>query len=244
VVAPDALIERYGTDTVRLYTLFIGPPEKDAEWNDRGVEGAYRFLTRYWKMVDQFLESREDKASARRPATAREPGAWAASGAARDLRRRVHEVAEQILDDMDRLHLNTAVSGLMQLVNAVQDYQAAGGEMVAPEVAEAVDLATRLLGPLAPHTAEGAWERLGHAESVFRAPWPKASQEALERHLERLAVQVNGKVRSEVEVPVGAPKEAVQKAALEDPKVRKFTEGKTVAQVIHVPGRLVNIVVK
>jgi len=156
----------------------------------------------------------------------------------------VHEVAAQVLDDMDRLHLNTAVSGLMQLVNAVQDYQAAGGQMLAPEVVEAVDLATRLLAPLAPHTAEGAWERLGHNESVFRAPWPAVSQEALARDLERLAVQVNGKVRAEVQVPVGAPTEAVRKAALEDAKVRKFTEGKTVAQVIHVPGRLVNIVVK
>ena len=116
--------------------------------------------------------------------------------------------------------------------------------MLAPEVAEAVDLGTRLLGPLAPHTAEGAWERLGHAESIFKAPWPATSQEALARDLERLAVQVNGKVRSEVEVPVGAPTEAIKKTALEDAKVRKFTEGKVVAQVIHVPGRLVNIVVK
>jgi leucyl-tRNA synthetase len=248
VVAPDALIERYGSDTVRLYTLFIGPPEKDAEWNDRGVEGAYRFLTRYWKMIDQFLEATGNRASGRGAkgdaAGARESGPWAASGPARDLRRRVHEVAAQILEDMDRLHLNTAVSGLMQVVNAVQDYQAAQGDMQVPEVAEAVDLATRLLGPLAPHTAEGAWERLGHAESVFHSGWPKASQEALTRDLERLVVQVNGKVRSQIEVPVGAPAEAVRKAAMADPKVAKFTDGKTVAQFIQVPGRLVNIVVK
>jgi len=250
VVAPDRLIERYGADTVRLYTLFIGPPEKDAEWNDRGVEGAYRFLTRYWRMIEQFLEATEVHAPSKRPPAAQ---TWEQTGQARDLRRRVHELVTQILDDMDRLHLNTAVSGLMQIVNAVQDYQAAQGEtlapagqgkMPAPEVAEAVDMATRLLGPLAPHTAEGAWERLGHTESVFRAGWPAASQEALARDLERLVVQVNGKVRSEVEVPVGAPTEAVRKAALDDPKARKFVEGKTVAQVIHVPGRLVNIVVK
>ncbi len=241
VVAPDTLIERYGADTVRLYTLFIGPPEKDAEWNDRGVEGAYRFLMRYWKMIDQFIEIAGNQPSRRRPA---DPRPWADSGPARDLRRRVNEVTAQILEDMDRLHLNTAVSGLMQLVNAVQDYQAAEGDMLAPEVAEAVDLATRLLGPLAPHTAEGAWERLGHAESIFRSGWPTASQEALARDLERLVVQVNGKVRSQVEVPVGATAEAIQKAAMADPRVQKFTDGKTVAQVIHVPGRLVNIVVK
>jgi leucyl-tRNA synthetase len=244
VVAPDALIERYGADTVRLYTLFIGPPEKDAEWNDRGVEGAYRFLTRYWKMIEQFLEATGNAPTSRRPSSAGAHPAWSASGPARDLRRRVHELATQVLDDMDRLHLNTAVSGLMQIVNAVHDYQAAGGEMLAPEVSEAVDVATRLLGPLAPHTAEGAWERLGHAHSIFRAGWPSASQEALARDLERLVVQVNGKVRAQLEVPVGTPAEAIQKAALADPKVAKFTEGKTVAQVHHVPGRLVNIVVK
>jgi leucyl-tRNA synthetase len=195
-------------------------------------------------MVEQFLAATEVQAPSMRAAAAGGPQTWSATGPARDLRRRVHEVATQILDDMDRLHLNTAVSGLMQLVNAVHDYQAAGGEMLAPEVAEAVDIATRLLGPLAPHTAEGAWERLGHAQSIFRAGWPTASQEALARDLERLVVQVNGKVRAQVEVPVGAPAEAIQKAALADAKVLKFTEGKTVAQVIHVPGRLVNIVVK
>ena len=242
VVAPDRLIDRYGADTVRLYTLFIGPPEKDAEWNDRGVEGAYRFLTRYWKMIEEFLEATEVRT--RRGGSKEAPGGWSASGPARDLRRRVHEVAGQVLEDMDRLHLNTAVSGLMQMVNAVQDYGAAQGDMLVPEVAEAVDLATRLLGPLAPHTAEGAWERLGHKESVFRAGWPKVSPEALERSLERLVVQVNGKVRSQIEVPVGATAEAVRSAAMADPKVLKFTDGKTVAQFIQVPGRLVNIVVK
>jgi leucyl-tRNA synthetase len=249
VVAPDALIERYGADTVRLYTLFIGPPEKDAEWNDRGVEGSYRFLTRYWKMIEQFIEVMEHRKDGQRPSPGSASKAptvapWASDGPARDLRRRANEVAEQILEDMDRLHLNTAVSGLMQMVNAVQDYQAAGGLMSAPEVVEAVNLTTRLLGPLAPHTAEGAWERLGHSESIFTAGWPTVAREALARDLESLVVQVNGKVRAQIEVPVGATKEAIQHAALADPKVAKFIEGKSVAQVIHVPGRLVNIVAR
>ncbi len=245
VVAPDALIERYGADTVRLYTLFIGPPEKDAEWNDRGVEGSYRFLTRYWKMILDFLEAERGGAAGSRPAsTTGAPRPWAANGPARDLRRRVHEVAAQVLEDMDRLHLNTAVSGLMQIVNAVQDYHAATGDMAAAEVAEAVDMATRLLGPLAPHTAEGAWERLGHTDSIFRSTWPTVAAEALARDTARLVVQVNGKVRSQLEVPAGATQEAIQTAALADAKVQKFIDGMTVAQVIHVPGRLVNVVVK
>ncbi|MGE5176536.1 MAG: leucine--tRNA ligase, partial [Hyphomicrobiales bacterium] len=141
VVPPDALIERYGADTVRLYTLFIGPPEKDAEWNDRGVEGAYRFLTRYWKLIEDFTEP--NGVRGRQAPVGAGPGAprWADAGPARDLRRRAHELVQQIGDDVDRFHFNTAVSGLMQLVNAVQEYQAGGGDMDAAEVAEAVDLA-------------------------------------------------------------------------------------------------------
>jgi leucyl-tRNA synthetase len=246
VVAPDALIAKYGADTVRLYTLFIGPPEKDADWNDRGVEGAYRFLTRYWRMIEDFVGTQGHAGTGGRPG-GRPVGSaaeWSAGGPARDLRRRIHEVTGQVLEDMDRLHLNTAVSGLMQVVNAVHEYQSAGGDLTHPEVAEAVDIATRLLGPLAPHTAEGAWERLGRPGSLFRAPWPSVAKEALARETQRLVVQVNGKVRSQIEVPAGAAQEAIREAALADPKVGKFTEGKTVSQVIQVPGRLVNIVAR
>jgi leucyl-tRNA synthetase len=241
VVAPDALIEKFGTDTVRLYTLFIGPPAKDAEWNDRGVEGAYRYLTRYWKMVEDFVEANGISGARSMPSKADD---WVPSGPRRDLRRRAHEITSRVLDDMDRLHLNTAVSGLMQLVNAVQDYQAGGGELSAPEAAEAVDLATRLLAPLAPHTAEGAWAKLGHPESVFRSGWPRVSPDALKQDLIRYVVSVNGKVRSNVQVPAEAAQDAVREVALADPNVRKHTEGKTIAQVIVVPGRLVNVVAR
>jgi leucyl-tRNA synthetase len=238
VVPPDALIARYGADTVRLYTLFIGPPEKDAEWNDRGVEGAYRFLTRYWRMVEEVADA---------TALAGPPGgdrAWAESGPPRALRRRVHQLVQQVGDDMDRFHLNTAVSGLMQLLNAVQDYQAGGGSLSAPEAVEAADLATRLLAPLAPHTAEGAWERLGHGESVLRAAWPSASPEAMASDTRSLVVQVNGKLRSQILVPATADQAAIRKAALADEKVARLVEGKQVTQVIVVPGRLVNVVVR
>jgi leucyl-tRNA synthetase len=243
VVAPDALIEKYGADTVRLYTLFIGPPEKDAEWNDRGVEGAYRFLTRYWKMIEDHAAAAEVSTGATRPGSSRPSAGWSPSGPARDLRRRVHEVTAQILEDMDRLHLNTAVSGLMQIVNAVHDFGAAGGDPGAPEVVEAAELATRLLAPLAPHTAEGAWERLGHPDSIFRSAWPQVSREALARDMERIVVQVNGRVRAQLEIPAGSDGAAARAAAEADARVRKFLEGKTVRQVIHVPGRLVNLVV-
>jgi len=249
VVPPDALIDRYGADTVRLYTLFIGPPEKDAEWNDRGVEGAYRFLVRYWKMIEDVAvahgvtPARDGAAAA--PSTSHSRSSnWAASGPARELRRRVHQLTQQIRDDMDRFHLNTAVSGLMQLVNAVQEHQSETGSLTAPETLEAADLATRLLAPLAPHTAEGAWERLGHAGSVARAPWPAPSEDALASATKSLVVQVNGKLRAHIQVPADADKEAIQKLALADEKVASLARGKRVAQVVVVPGRLVNIVLQ
>jgi len=244
VVAPDDLIERYGADTVRLYTLFIGPPEKDAEWNDRGVEGAYRYLTRYWRMVENLVEANGHAGEAATSTKDSSEPVWASSGPARDLRRRLHEIASRVMEDMDRLHLNTAVSWLMQLVNAVHDYQAAGGDWSAPEVHEAVDIATRLLAPLAPHTAEGAWARMGCRGSVFHAGWPAVSKDALKRDLARYVVSVNGKVRSNIEVPADAPQDAIREAALADSHVQKHTEGKSVAQVIVVPGRLVNVVAR
>jgi leucyl-tRNA synthetase len=223
--------------------LFIGPPEKDAEWNDRGVEGAYRFLLRYWKLVQDVVAA---EPSGTLPLSAGRVhfGEWAASGTRRDLRRRVHQLVSQILTDMDRLHLNTAVSGMMQFVNAMDEYRDAGGDMTAPEVREAMSIGTRMLSPLAPNTAEGAWQALGGAGSIFTAGWPQPSKEALESDTVSLVVQVNGKVRSSIEVPTGADKEAIEKAALADAKVRSYADGKKVAQVIIVPGRLVNVVVK
>jgi leucyl-tRNA synthetase len=250
VVPPDALIERYGADTVRLYTLFIGPPEKDAEWNDRGVEGAYRFLVRYWKMIEEVATAHGitaatagGAATPNGPARPR-PAEWAASGPARELRRRVHQLTQQVRDDMDRFHLNTAVSGLMQLVNAVQDHQSETGSLAAPETLEAADFATRLLAPLAPHTAEGAWERLGNAGSVARAPWPTPSSDALASATKSLVVQVNGRLRAHIQVPADADQETIRGLALADEKVASLAHGKTVAQVVVVPGRLVNVVLK
>ena len=250
VVPPDALIRRYGADTVRLYTLFIGPPEKDAEWNDRGVEGAYRFLVRYWKMIEDVTAAHGVTAASQRPsegskAPARSAAAgWADSGPARELRRRVHQLTQQVRDDMDRFHLNTAVSGLMQLVNAVYDFHAGGGSLTSPEALEAADLSTRLLAPLAPHTAEGAWDRLGHAESIVHAPWPTPSGEALSSATRSLVVQVNGKLRAHIQVPADADQATIRKLALADEKVASLAHGKTVAQVVVVPGRLVNVVLK
>ncbi len=240
-VAPDDLIRKYGADTVRLYTLFIGPPEKDAEWNDRGVEGASRFLQRYWNLVEDTAVNVQGRAPA--PPRSGKP-AWASEGPRRDLRRRIHQLTAQIIADMDRLHLNTAVSGMMQFVNALDDYRDHGGDLAAPEVDEAMDIGTRMLSPLAPHTAEGAWERLGRSGSIFTAGWPEASQEALKSDTQRIVVQVNGKVRSQIDVPSGASQELARDIAKQDPNVQRHTGSKEWAKVHYVQGRLLNIVVR
>jgi leucyl-tRNA synthetase len=243
-VAPDDLIQRYGTDTVRLYTLFIGPPEKDAEWNDRGVEGTFRFLLKYWKLVQDVVAAAPAGKLPLAGNRGNDGARWAPAGPRRDLRRRLHQLASQILTDMDRLHLNTAVSGMMQYVNALDEYRDSEGVMTVPEVEEAMSIGTRLLSPLAPNTAEGAWRLLGGSGSIFTAGWPAASKEAMQSDLVSLVVQVNGRVRSSIEVPTGADKAVIEAAALADPKVRSYADGKTVAQVVIVPGRLVNVVVK
>jgi leucyl-tRNA synthetase len=133
---------------------------------------------------------------------------------------------------------------MMQYVNALDEYRDAGEDLNAPEVTEAMSLGIRLLAPLAPNTAEGAWRLLGGAGSIFTAGWPTPSKEAMARDTVSLVVQVNGKVRSSIEVPTGADKAVIEAAALADPKVRSYAEGKTVAQVIIVPGRLVNVVIR
>src|SRR5438552_8989357 len=241
-VAPDDLIDRYGTDTVRLYTLFIGPPEKDAEWNDRGVEGAFRFLQRYWKLTMDVVDTAGAETLSP-SAVKRASAGFAPSGPRRDLRRRVHQLTHQIVTDMDRLHLNTAVSGMMQYVNALDEFRDGGGDLTVPEVTEAMHLGTRLLAPMAPNTAEGAWQGLGGPGSIFTSGWPAPSKEAMQSETILLVVQVNGKVRSSIEVPAGADKATIESAALADPKVRTYAAGKQVAQVIIVPGRLVNVVI-
>jgi leucyl-tRNA synthetase len=253
VVPPDALIDRYGADTVRLYTLFIGPPEKDAEWNDRGVEGAYRFLQRYWNLIGEVAQTKPGPladpplgAPPRAPAGAladRDSG-WAEAGPRRDLRRRIHELTRQILLDMERFHFNTAVSGAMQMVNALHDYaETPDADLACGEAVEAADLLTRLLAPMAPHTAEAAWARLGNTSSVFQASWPAADLQAIRSEVVSLVVQVNGKVRSKIQIPASAARAEIEAAALAAPQVGKFLEGKQVLKVVHVPGRLVNVVV-
>ena len=232
-IDPQQLIDQYGADTVRLYTMFASPPEQSLEWSESGVEGAHRFLRRLWKMVADHLSGGDAPALDKNTLTAEQ----------KDLRRKAHETIKKVSDDCDRrLTFNTAIAAVMELTNTISRFGDTSDQGRAV-VREALEAATLLLAPIVPHIAHNIWRELGHAEPVVAANWPVLDESALARDSITLVVQVNGKVRAKLETAADADKASLEKLALEQPNVQKFTEGKTVRKVIVVPGKLVNIVV-
>ncbi len=242
VVDPDDLIGKYGADTVRLFSLFAAPPEKDLDWNDQGVEGAFRFLNRVWRVVQQHLPEVQAAPSADASTRLSEEG--------RRFRRAIHETIRRVTDDIeDEFHFNTAISAIMELVNALFAFEQASMDTMSREerrglLREAVDTLLLLLGPFAPHFAEELWSQLGHRESLFRHPWPEPDPAALVREEVLIVVQVDGKVRARLTVDTGAPEEKVKELALADQKVRSWLRSREVDRIVIVPGRLVNIVTR
>jgi leucyl-tRNA synthetase len=240
VVDPDDMIRRFGADATRLFTLFAAPPERDLEWTESGVEGASRFLNRLWRFVS--THGAEIKGAGPVPAVLSEAG--------RALRRATHETIGRVTSDVERdFHFNTAISAIMELVNALHDFERASLDRVAGDergalLAEAVGVTLRLLAPVAPHFAEELWHGLGHGESLFTEPWPAPDEAALRREQVTVVVQVDGKVRSRLTVDVAAPEQAVREQALAEDKIRPWLDGREVAKVVVVPGRLVNIVTR
>jgi len=241
VVDPDDLIRRYGADTARLFSLFAAPPEKDLDWNDQGVEGASRFLKRVWRLVHAHLEELK---SARRLSQS------GLTDAGRAFRRVIHETIHRVTEDIERdFHFNTAISAVMELVNALQDFERASMDTVGREeraglLREAVETALLLLGPVCPHIAEELWAALGQSESLFKQPWPDADRKAMARDEVQIVVQVDGRVRSRLRAGVGAQEAEIREMALADGRVRPWLSGRQVAKVVVVPGRLVNIVTR
>lgn len=232
-VSPDDLINEYGADTIRLYTLFIGPPEKDAEWSDRGVEGAFRFLGRVWRLIERVRASKT-KVSAGAKLSQEEI----------NLKRKIHLTIKKVTDDLDGgFHFNTAISSIMELVNESYDLigkaSDAADSAVLHEAAESVIV---LLAPFVPHIAEEMWQLIGEKNSIFRSSWPAFDKDALMEDVITMPVQINGRLRSTVEVPFDIKEEALKDAALADPKVSKWIAGKTVKKFIVVPKKLINIV--
>jgi len=240
VVDPDDLIRTFGADTARLFSLFAAPPEKDLDWNDHGVEGASRFLNRVWRFVFSHIDAL--KAASRRAAPTTDEG--------RAFRRTIHETIKRVTDDIERdFHFNTAISAVMELVNAIYAFESASADRMAGNeraslLREAVENVLLLLGPIAPHVSEELWSELGHRESLFKQPWPTPDAGALVRKEVTLVVQVDGKVRSRLQVDVDAPEERIQRLALEDDKVQPWVRQRAVERVVVVANRLVNIVTR
>ncbi len=242
-VDPTSVIERYGADTARMFILFKAPPEKDLEWDDADVEGQYRFLQRIWRLVEG---AREQGLSLSRDGSLEvfeEPLPSELQPAEKDLRRAVHTAIQEVSSDLEGdLQLNTAVSELMKLANAMATLL----PEVRPTVArEAIRTLVLLLAPFAPHLAEELWQRLGDpgaTESVHRAGWPVLDPSALTRDTIPLVIQVKGKVRGNLEVPADADASTLERLALESEVAAKWLEGQPPRRVIVVPGKLVNLV--
>ena len=231
-VDPQEMIEEYGADTVRLFMMFAAPPEQSLEWNDSGVEGAFRFLKRLWRLVAEHVEA--GNTGTLDPASLDDAG--------KALRRKTHETIQKVSDDFHRRHtFNTAIAAVMELINEVSRFDAQGDQAAAVRQ-EALEAAVLLLSPITPHASHSLWQSLGHDEAALNAAWPQVDESALVKDSLELVVQVNGKVRAKLEVPANADKDTVENLAKAEPNVQKFTDGKTIRKVIVVPGKLVNIV--
>lgn len=222
VVNPDELVEKYGTDALRAYLLFIGPPELDAEWNDSGIEGVYRWVRRAWNLV-------MDEGHVDGPETDEA------------VLRMTHRYLKRINDDLRRLHLNTVVAAMMEWTNALMAHRQNGGKVA---TATLIDYVT-VMAPIVPHVAEELWAALGHDKSLFetRAAWPECNEEYLKEETFKLVVQVNGKVRERVDVPMGHEQADIEQMVMANERVARLLVDKTVRKVIYVPGKLMNIVV-
>ncbi len=240
-VAPAYLIERYGADTTRVYTLFIGPPEKDAEWSDAGVEGAFRFLNRFWRIV----EPRIALIRAAGPGSTPPP----LGPKALELNRAVHRTLDRVTRDFADFKFNTAIAAQMELLNAVSLYSQDEPEKILVEtdrgwaLGEALRMMTLMLAPVAPHVCEEIWHRATDAPgSIFAQSWPVPEKAALVSETELIVVQINGKLRARLDLPVNLDQHAVEHEARVNPRIQELVEGKQVRKVVHVPHRLVNIV--
>jgi leucyl-tRNA synthetase len=256
VVDPDTMLQKFGADALRLYVMFVAPPEKEVEWTDAGLEGSFRFLARVWRLVDHWASV----VSNGRGAT----GGEELTTAERAVRRKTHETIRRVTADIEsRQQLNTAVSALMELVNELYTFSEQT-EIGSPArhtsgstqtsvlerpgtvvvVAEAVDALVRMLAPFAPHTGEELWEMLGHKGGLSASTWPSFDAEVAKAEEIVVPVQINGKVRGRLTVAATATESELESLALADPAVKAHTQGKTIKKVVVVKGKLVSLVVQ
>lgn len=233
-IDPQTVIDLYGADTIRLFTMFAAPPEQTLEWTESGVEGANRFLRRFWRLVQEFISASKGKTlQLDKSALNKEQKA---------LRRDIHQAIEKVSDDLERRQtFNTAVARIMELLNSLQKSNATDNLSLAVQQ-EGVIAMVKMLNPITPHICESLWQALGQDEPLQTALWPTVDKSALVEDEKLIVVQVNGKVRAKLTVPADIDKADVEKLAQEHDNVQQFIAEKTIRKVIYVPGRLVNIV--
>lgn len=238
VVSPEEILSKYGADTARLFILFAAPPERELEWSDQGVEGSFRFLNRIWRIVQAFEAVLAQKVT--------EYDHSNLSEADKDLRRVLHSSIKKVTNDIEtRFNFNTAISTMMELVNALYAYKEAAKEPNSGLIYEAISDLIKMMSPFVPHITEELWRGAIDANSsVHEQSWPECDEEALKVDNVEIVLQVNGKVRGRLTVPAEATKEELEKIAMADANVQAHIGDATVRKVICVPGRLVNIVAK
>jgi leucyl-tRNA synthetase len=254
VVDPDDMIQKYGADALRLYVMFVAPPEKEIEWTDAGLEGSWRFLARVWRLADSLAETIGGEGIP-------DPSTLELNEAERALRRKTHETIRRVTLDLDpRVHLNTAVSAMMELVNDLYAFCTANrcgvgadetsgvGTIERPStiavLKEAIEALVRMLSPFAPHMAEELWAALGHKDGIVAAGWPAYDEAVAKAEHIVVPVQVNGKLRGRLTVAADTSEEQLRELALADPQVQAHVAGKQVKKVVVVSGgKLVSIVV-
>ena len=216
VVEVEDMLDKYGADTLRLFVLFAGPPERDLEWSDSGMEGMHRFLKRLWRLALTLPEHAESEGSA-------------------PMQRRIHRTIKKVTDDIERVHFNTAISAIMELLNAACAQES--------EAAEAVDAIILLLAPFAPYISEELWHRRGHSDSIHHQPWPDFDPEIAEEEEITVVIQINGRLRDRIVVSAGMAEDEIREIALNRERVKSWITGKKIHRIIVIQDRLVNIVV-
>lgn len=235
VVSPEEIISKYGADTARLFILFAAPPERDLEWNDQAVEGCYRFLNRVWRLVDSYVSSSKKSTNDSAELTKED----------KNIKRINHATLKKVTADLEeRFNFNTAISSIMELVNAIYLYREKEKNENSLILEEAVKNLVIMLAPFAPYLSEELWTKMGKETSVHEAKWPTFDEKALVLEEVTVVLQINGKLRGRIEVPTGMSKEETEKLALEQESIQDNIKDKTIQKIIIVPNKLVNIVVK
>ena len=235
VISPEEIIGQYGADTARLFILFASPPERDLEWSDQGVEGCYRFLNRVWRLVQDFRHYFNEGPAEIKPDSF--------NPIDKELYYKVHATIKKVSADIEeRFNFNTAISAIMELCNQLNSYREAPDKNAAL-ITLAIENLLILLSPFSPHICEELWEMTGHTESVHHQPWPQYDPQALILDEVEMVIQISGKVKERINVPLNTPREDLEQIALNNSKIIALTEGRKIIKIIVVPNKLINIVV-